>query len=118
MPVFEVSVTIENRQELSDPEGETILKDLVLKSGGNGTPSHRISRIRTAKMLRMTIDSDDADSAMRDVRAVCDGLQIYNPLVSTIRVELESGGGAPARTTDDSSAGSSGNGTKPGPVAS
>ena len=112
MPVFEVSVTIENRQELSDPEGETILKDLVLKSGGNGTPNHGISRIRTAKMLRMTIDSDDADSAMRDVRAVCDGLQIYNPLVSTIRVEMESGGGAPARTTDDSSAGSSGSGAR------
>ena len=32
MPEFNVTVIIENKPGISDPEGETILNDLVLKS--------------------------------------------------------------------------------------
>ena len=80
MPAFEVTVTIENKPGLSDPEGDTILRDLVLKEGSGS----RISGIRTAKMLRLAIESEDADSAVREVRGICDRLRLYNPLVSVV----------------------------------
>ncbi|MCE2497564.1 MAG: phosphoribosylformylglycinamidine synthase subunit PurS [Nitrosopumilaceae archaeon] len=104
MPGFVVTVVIENKQGLSDPEGETILRDLVLKEGRdeangggvrdndgneNGSDGCRISEIKTAKMLRMTVDSQDAESAVRDVRKVCDALHLYNPIVSSVDIAAE-----------------------------
>ncbi|MEK6930031.1 MAG: phosphoribosylformylglycinamidine synthase subunit PurS, partial [Thermoproteota archaeon] len=58
MATFNVHVTIENKPGISDPEGETILNDLVLK----GTHS-AISKIKTAKMLKFTIKEKDKKSA-------------------------------------------------------
>ena len=92
---------IENKPGLSDPEGQTILKDLVLKgndlaplddskenviSSGVTPPHTRISGIKTAKVLRFTIDSADSDTAASEVSAICDELHIYNPLVSMVGV--------------------------------
>lgn len=85
MPRFEVVVTIENRKGLSDPEGKTILKDLILKNSDEGS---RVSEIRTAKMLRLTIDAADPKSAIHDVRSMCDGLRLYNPIVSTADIAV------------------------------
>ena len=50
MPSFNVHVTIENKPGISDPEGKTILNDLVLK--GNYSA---VTDIRSAKMLKFTI---------------------------------------------------------------
>ena len=83
MATFEVLVTIENRPELSDPEGETILKDLILKG------THKsVSAVRTAKMLRLWLDADDAESARNSARSICDGLRLYNPLVSRVNIAV------------------------------
>lgn len=100
MPQFKVTVTIENKPGLSDPEGQTILKDLILKGGRdnikdnniekNATTSDKISEIRTAKMLRFTIDASSEDAAKCNVKETCDTLHIYNPIVSTIHVSVES----------------------------
>jgi len=83
LPTFEVLVTIENRPELSDPEGATILRDLVLK----GT-DRKVTDIRTAKMLRLTLEADDADDARNAVGEICDGLRLYNPVVSRARIDV------------------------------
>ena len=83
MPTFVVLVTIENKPELSDPEGETILKDLVLK--GTNKP---ISEIRTAKMLRLKLDAPDGESAQNMAKEICDELHLYNPLVSRIGISF------------------------------
>ena len=54
MATFQVHVTIENKPGISDPEGETILNDLVLKG------THKsVSKIKTAKMLKFTIEEND-----------------------------------------------------------
>lgn len=83
MPAFDVLVTIENKPELSDPEGETIFRDLVLRS------THKsISGIRTAKMLRLKLDAEDGESAQKTAREICDDLRLYNPLVSRIGIAL------------------------------
>ena len=83
MTIFNVHVTIENKPGISDPEGETILNDLVLK-GGDST----ISKIKTAKMLKFTIKEKDKKSAQTKVQKICDELRIYNPMVSKVTIDV------------------------------
>ncbi len=79
MPTFEVRVTIENKPGLSDPEGDTILNDLVLKDSGL-----KVKKIKTAKMLKFTVEDEDKKAATERVKKACDDLRIYNPIVSTV----------------------------------
>jgi len=83
MATFTVHVTIENKSGISDPEGDTILNDLVLKG------SHKnISKIKTAKMLKFTIKDKDKKTAETKVQEVCDELRIYNPMVSKVTIDV------------------------------
>ncbi len=79
MQLFEVQVIIENKAGMNDPEGETILNDLVLK-GGTG----QVKKIRSAKMLKFNIESDTKESAENTVQKICNDLRIYNPMVSRV----------------------------------
>ncbi|MDH3657805.1 MAG: phosphoribosylformylglycinamidine synthase subunit PurS [Nitrosopumilus sp.] len=83
MPIFNVHVTIENKSGISDPEGDTILNDLVLK----GTQK-TVSKIKTAKMLKFTIKEKDKKSAQSKVQLICDDLRIYNPMVSKVTIDV------------------------------
>ncbi|MBM3910778.1 MAG: phosphoribosylformylglycinamidine synthase subunit PurS [Thaumarchaeota archaeon] len=83
MPTYTVHVAIENKPGINDPEGETILNDLVLK--GNYS---FVTKIRSAKMLKFTIKEKDKKSAEKKVRQLCDELRIYNPMVSHITVDV------------------------------
>ena len=83
MTIFNVHVTIENKPGISDPEGETILNDLVLK----GTHS-TITTIKTAKMLKFTIKEKDKKIAKTKVQEICDELRIYNPMVSKVIIDV------------------------------
>ncbi len=81
MATFNVQVTIENKPGISDPEGDTILNDLVLKG------THKaVSKIKTAKMLKFTIKEKDKKTAQSKIQEICDELRIYNPIVSKITV--------------------------------
>ena len=83
MTTYDVHVTIENKPGISDPEGDTILNDLVLK----GTHS-TISKIKTAKMLKFTIKEKDKKTAQKKVQEICDELRIYNPMVSKVTLDV------------------------------
>jgi len=83
MSTYTVHVTIENKPGINDPEGETILNDLVLK--GNYS---FVTKIRSAKMLKFTIKEKDKKSAEKKVCQLCDELRIYNPMVSRITVDV------------------------------
>jgi len=83
MSTYTVHVTIENKPGINDPEGETILNDLVLK--GNYS---FVTKIRSAKMLKFTIKEKYKKSAEKKVRQLCDELRIYNPMVSRITVDV------------------------------
>lgn len=83
LAIFNVHVTIENKPGISDPEGETILNDLVLKGGDSS-----ISKIKTAKMLKFTIKEKDKKSAQTKVQKICDELRIYNPMVSKVTIDV------------------------------
>jgi len=82
MEKYLVSVIIENKAYINDPEGETILKDLIAK-GGYST----VKAVRTAKMLNITIEARDRKDAEDTVKKLCDELRIYNPVVSNCKVE-------------------------------
>ena len=81
--LFSVHVTIENKPGISDPEGETILNDLVLKG------THKsISKIKTGKLLKFTIKEKDKKTAKSKVQEICDELRIYNPMVSSVTIDV------------------------------
>ena len=81
--LFEVQVTIENKPGISDPEGETILNDLVLKG------THKsVSKIKTGKVLKFTIKEKNKDIAQTRVQEICDELRIYNPMVSVVTLDV------------------------------
>ena len=83
MTNYQVHVTIENKPGISDPEGKTILNDLVLK----GTHQN-VSEIKTAKMLKFLIDENDKETAQSKVKEICDELRIYNPMVSIVKIDV------------------------------
>ncbi len=83
MPSFDVHVTIENKPGISDPEGDTILNDLVLKASYS-----EITKIRSAKMLKFQIKEKNKKLAENKIRKLCDELRIYNPMVSKITIDV------------------------------
>ena len=84
MPDFQVSVVIENKPGISDPEGDTILHDLVLKG-----KNKNISKIRSGTILKFSITENDENAAKDEVLKICDELRIYNPLVSKVTANIE-----------------------------
>ena len=84
MSTYVVHVIIENKPNISDPEGDTILNDLVLKSKN---PS--IKKIRAGKILKFTVESTDKKKAEKTVENICQELRIFNPLVSKVVIEAK-----------------------------
>ena len=84
MSIYLVHVIIENKPNISDPEGDTILNDLVLK--GNN-PS--VKKIQVRKILKFTVDATDKKMAEKIVENICQELRIFNPLVSKVIIEAK-----------------------------
>ena len=82
--IFIAIVTIENKSFLNDPEGETILNDLILKSG-----YFDVKSIRTAKSLKIELMAKNMDDAKIKVKKMCDDLRIYNPIVSDCKIMVK-----------------------------
>ena len=81
MSMYLVHVIIENKPNISDPEGDTILNDLVLK-GNNSS----VKKIQVGKILKFTVDTTDKKMAAKIVENICQELRIYNPLVSKVMI--------------------------------
>jgi len=84
MTMYVVHVIIENKPNISDPEGDTILNDLVLKSKNSS-----VKKIRAGKILKFTIEATDKKMAEKTVESICQELRIFNPLVSKVVIETE-----------------------------
>ena len=84
MPTYVVHVIIENKPNISDPEGDTILNDLVLK-GNNSS----VKKIRAGKILKFTVEASDKKKAEKIVEKICQELRIFNPLVSKVVIEAK-----------------------------
>lgn len=81
--VFTVKVVVSNKDGASDPEGDTIYRDLVSKSGFK-----QIKGIRSGKFLGVSVEAPDAASAKQLVARMCDELRIYNPAAHSVTVEV------------------------------
>jgi len=84
MSTYIVHVIIENKPNISDPEGDTILNDLVLKSKNSS-----VKKIRSGKILKFTVETSDKKNAEKTVENICQELRIFNPLVSNIVIETK-----------------------------
>jgi len=84
MSTYVVHVIIENKPNISDPEGDTILNDLVLKSKNSS-----IKKIRAGKILKFTIEASSKKKAEKTVESICQELRIFNPLVSNVVIETK-----------------------------
>ena len=82
MSKFIVQVIIENKPYINDPEGETIHRDLVVKGGYSNVQS-----VRSAKMLKMVVNSKTERDAEATVKKLCQELRIFNPVVSNCTVK-------------------------------
>ena len=83
MSIYKIRVEIANRPEINDPEGETILSDLVNRDGDVG-----VSNIRCSKGLIFDIERGSPEEAIQAVQDICDRMRIYNPLVSRLDVSV------------------------------
>ncbi len=77
-----MKVVVSNKEGASDPEGETIYRDLVSKSD-----YPQVKSIRSGKFLRFEVEAKDAARARDIVKKMCDDLRIYNPAAHSITVE-------------------------------
>jgi len=82
--VFSAILNIENKHFLNDPEGETILNDLILKEGYND-----IISVRTAKSIKIEIIAKNIEDAKVKITEMCDTLRIYNPIVSDCKITVK-----------------------------
>ena len=82
MAKFIVHVIIENKPYINDPEGETIHRDLVIKGGYSS-----IQSVRSAKMLKMLVNSKSERDAEEIVKKMCQELRIFNPVVSNCTIK-------------------------------
>lgn len=76
-----VVVTIENKDQVGDPEGETIKKDLIFRSGYSNVES-----VRSAKCYNIIINTKSEQDAKKEVTKLCEELRIYNPIVSNCTI--------------------------------
>ena len=83
MPTYWVHVTIENKPGISDPEGETILNDLVLQGKFSS-----VSKILSAKLLKFQINEKNKKLAEKKIEQLCDELRIFNPMVSKLSISI------------------------------
>jgi phosphoribosylformylglycinamidine synthase PurS subunit len=81
MGKYLVVVTIENKKQVGDPEGETIKKDLILRRGYSNVES-----VRSAKCYNIVINTNSEREAKKDVTKLCEELRIYNPIVSNCTI--------------------------------
>lgn len=79
---FLIVVNIENKIYLPDPEGGTILSDLVIKGGYSDVES-----VRSAKTLKITVRSPSEKKALKTVENLCSELRIFNPVLSDCTIE-------------------------------
>ena len=86
MPVlnkYTVNVAIENKPSIRDPEGETILRDLMIKNGVT-----QVRKVRTAKLLELEVEAKDVVKAKTITEKMCSDLRIFNPVVSLCKITV------------------------------
>jgi phosphoribosylformylglycinamidine synthase PurS subunit len=81
--IFSVEIVISNKPQARDPEGETIMRDLIHKSGLNS-----VKEVRTGKLLAVKVEAANEAEARENVVSMCNDLRIYNPVAHSLSVRV------------------------------
>ena len=81
---YNVNIVIENKPLIRDPEGETILRDLIIKNGIT-----EVTKVKTAKLLKLEVKAKDKENARNIMEKMCNDLRIFNPVVSICRITVK-----------------------------
>jgi phosphoribosylformylglycinamidine synthase PurS subunit len=81
--IFSVDIVISNKPQARDPEGETIMRDLIHKSGLNS-----VKEVRTGKLLAVKVEAGTEEEARANVVCMCNELRIYNPVAHSLSVNV------------------------------
>ncbi|MFO7292488.1 MAG: phosphoribosylformylglycinamidine synthase subunit PurS [Actinomycetes bacterium] len=79
---MKVTVHIERRPEIADPEGTTISRSLV------DLGYDEVVSVRTGRTLHLEVEGDDADAVKERVDEMCQRL-LANPVIEDYRIEVE-----------------------------
>jgi phosphoribosylformylglycinamidine synthase PurS subunit len=83
---YTVNVVIENKPSIRDPEGETILRDLIIKNGVT-----QVKKVKIAKLIELDVEAENESRAKKIIEKICDDLRIYNPVVSVCSITVTGG---------------------------
>ncbi|HEU4894350.1 MAG TPA: phosphoribosylformylglycinamidine synthase subunit PurS [Acidimicrobiia bacterium] len=83
---MKVTVTIDRRPEIADPEGTTV-KRALHDLGFTETVSVRMDRV-----IHLEVDGDDPDLVSERVEEMCRQL-LANPVLEDYAIEIEAGSG-------------------------
>lgn len=75
-------VKIDLKEGITDPEGLNALKALKLLGFEN------VSEVRTAKIFKITLDSENKEEAEAQIRQMCERLLI-NPVVQSFSIDFQ-----------------------------
>ncbi|MHA1211325.1 MAG: phosphoribosylformylglycinamidine synthase subunit PurS [Candidatus Heimdallarchaeota archaeon] len=83
MPKYNAEVIIEGKKNARDPEGETIMRDLMIKHGYD-----MVSSVRSGKILKVTLNAADEKEAEEICWKMVNELRIYNPVAHSCSIKL------------------------------
>jgi phosphoribosylformylglycinamidine synthase PurS subunit len=81
---YTLEVIIENKPAARDPEGETILKDLINQNG-----FEMVKSVRSGKYLRINLEAESKEEAKNIVYRMCNDLRIYNPVIHVVSINVK-----------------------------
>ncbi|MGA8855556.1 MAG: phosphoribosylformylglycinamidine synthase subunit PurS [Candidatus Bathyarchaeia archaeon] len=80
---FSVEVIISNKPQARDPEGETIIRDLIHKNG-----FRFVKEVRTGKLLVLKIEASKEEEAKNKALLMCNDLRLYNPVAHAVNIRV------------------------------
>ncbi|MEM3561631.1 MAG: phosphoribosylformylglycinamidine synthase subunit PurS [Candidatus Freyarchaeota archaeon] len=84
MNSYTLEVIIENKPAARDPEGETILRDLINQNG-----FEMVKSVRSGKYLRINLEAESKEEAKNIVYRMCNDLRIYNPVIHVVSINVK-----------------------------
>ncbi|MGQ9719781.1 MAG: phosphoribosylformylglycinamidine synthase subunit PurS [Candidatus Jordarchaeum sp.] len=81
---YVLEIVIENKPAARDPEGETILKDLINQNG-----FEMVKNVRSGKFLRVNLEAESKEKAKNIVYRMCNDLRIFNPVIHVVTINVK-----------------------------
>ncbi|MHA1207857.1 MAG: phosphoribosylformylglycinamidine synthase subunit PurS [Candidatus Freyarchaeota archaeon] len=81
---YVLEIIIENKPGARDPEGETILRDLINQNG-----FEMVKNVRSGKFLRVNLEAESKEEAKDIVYRMCNDLRIFNPVIHTVTINVK-----------------------------